>query len=202
MRVAAAGACLAAALALACARAELAAPPRAVCAGDPIPIRYNAGGASTLTIAVLPGGGPDSAGRADTVRLQLTAERFGRTVASAPTEVVVAARRLTRSVGGRTARAGRDSVSAAFTVPENEAPAVLRIAGVAAQTPRALVVDHGGRSAAVGTAPTAAFDGLPLGGSWTLRAALAPGEAFGAPAHAPPALLAVTVVAACTPSAR
>ncbi len=191
---------LAAAPALGCVKAELVPPPRVVCAGDSIPIRWNARGATSLAMRVYPGAASDSLGRADTVRLRLTAERFGRTAASAPTEVVVASGRLTRPVGGRTAPLGRDSVVATFAVPNDQAPAYLRVAGVAAAG-RALTVSHGGRDAVVsaGGAPSVAFTGLSVAGSWTLRAALAQGEIIGDPQHPPPALLSAVVTATCNP---
>ena len=187
-----------AAPALGCVKAELVPPPRVVCAGDSIPIRWNARGATSLAMRVSPGAASDSLTRADTVRLRLTAERFGRTAVSTPTEVVVATGRLTRPIGGRTAPLGRDSVVATFTVPDAEAPAYLRVAGVAAAG-RPLTVSHGGRDAIVsaGGGPTLAFAGLPVAGAWMLRAALAPGEVIGDPQHPPPALLSAAVTATC-----
>ena len=186
------------ALALGCVKAELVPPPRVVCAGDSIPIRWHARGATSLAVRVYPGAASDSLTRADTVRLRLTAERFGRTAASAPTEVVVATGRLTRPVGGRTTPLGRDSVVATFTVLDGEAPAYLRVAGVAAAG-RALTVSHGGRDAVVslGGGPSIAFAGLPVAGAWTLRAALVPGEVLGDPQRPPPALLSAAVTATC-----
>ena len=76
---------------------------------------------------------------------------------------------------------------------------MLRLDDVFADSGRAIVVRHGGAEAVVDPEeegnPT--WQGQVVSGEWELRAALAPGEAIGDPAHAPPRHLSLTLGLAC-----
>jgi hypothetical protein len=143
--------------------------------------------------------GHPTAGAPDTIRLNAKASRFGRTIASSPTEILVYPNTIVRNIIGATARLGKDSIVASFAIPDAEAPARIRIGSLFSDARRPLRIEHAGSTVNLTSDGTSSggLRGLPLSGPWTMSSPLLSGEIMGDRGHAPPATLSATIVARC-----
>lgn len=160
---------------------EFTAAPRRVCAGDTVRLTFKARGTPHL-LAVRHG-----TAVADTTSYVLVTEARGKE-ASTPMDVVTFSPAARPVLAFDVEPMGRDSLVARDSLNAETWPDALRLDDVFADSGRAVVVRHGGTEAVVDPEGEGnpSWQGLAVSGGWELRAALAPGEVIGDPAHAPP----------------
>jgi hypothetical protein len=171
---------------------EFAVTPRRVCAGDTVRMTFKTSGTPHL-LAVRHG-----TATADTTSYVLVAEKGGKRAYS-PMDVVTLSPNATPALAFDTDLLGKDSLVAADTLSPDVWPEALRLDEVFADSGRALMVSHAGKADVVGPEPDGniTWQGLPVSGTWELRAGLLPGETPGDPAQAPPAHLYLRISLAC-----
>ena len=160
---------------------EFTATPRRVCAGDTVRLAFKTRGNPHL-LAVRHG-----TDVADTTSYVLVAEGRGKQAYS-PIDVVTFSPSARPVLAFDTDILGGDSLVGRDTLGADTWPDALQLDDVSADSGRAIVVRHGGTEGVVdpeeGGNP--AWQGQTVSGAWEVRAALAPGEVAGDPAHAPP----------------
>jgi hypothetical protein len=203
--------CLCSGLKLGCpAIAKFDAQPRTTCAGRPVTLSWDTTGATVLVptpAAACHDADGHDAGQACVVTrdtlFQLQASRGGSTVRAEQEVEVVPRDGREFAIGERTQCAGSEVVAVA-TLPPQAWDATVRVDRVVADTDRRLTIVHDDRSAVLqpNADTTEVFRGTPVGGAWTLRAPIAPGEtcdspAGGARAPRPPDALGASVFVTC-----
>jgi|SRR5262245_40078423 len=156
--------------------------PRTVCAGDPVTVAWAATG--EVTIGAEPPL-PDTGAKPSSGSQRFVVERntrftvqASRVFSDARTEADVVVASPAREFGGVAACSPTER-AIALTVPlsERQVSSTLRVSSVTNVNARAIVLAKGAVSATLPAGGrSAAFDGEPLAGTWTLRADLAPGE--------------------------
>jgi hypothetical protein len=184
-----------------CVQAHLDVAPRALCQGDTATIKTRIRGSSQffLTTGVKTTDPVVVANSPDTIRLKILAKRFGREIASSPTEIIVYPNTFTRTVVGRTKPLGRDSVMTSLVVPEAESGPRIRIYEIFSDSKRPLRIAHNGLTTELSRdgSPSQALEGQSINGEWVLASPLLQGEAMGDPQHPPPRSLSAAIIASC-----
>lgn len=158
--------------------------PVRACVGDSVQVSYVVRG--TPALSVIRRGGPPS----DTTTYTLTVHRNGKT-AFGQKDVVTFWPSAATIVGFDTRPDGPDSIAAADTLSADRWGDSLPLNSAASLSGRDVRVTHAGHTVLLRADSSASPDvrGLPIAGSWILRAPLLPAESLGVPGHAPPAVL-------------
>lgn len=169
------------------------AEPNVICSGAPTTLSWIASDDGMLsstppdaTLGPVPATGTRAVMPAAATTYRLTVKRGWKTVSRDLGVEVVAAPAEAKTIGASVAdpstTCAGNTLAVTVTAPASAWDARIQVAtvGLAPGVDRTYHVEHAGRSADVSPgAPSAAFAGLPVQGSWRLSTPLAPTEACG-----------------------
>jgi len=168
------------------------AEPNVICSGAPTTLSWNASDDGTLsstppdaTLGPVPAIGTRAVTPAAATTYRLTVKSGWKTVSrDLGVEVVSVpeAKTIGASVADPSTTCEGNTLAVTVTAPASAWDARIQVAtvGLAPGVDRTYHIEHAGRSADVSAgAPSAAFAGLPVQGSWRLSTPLAPTEACG-----------------------
>jgi hypothetical protein len=190
------------------------AEPNVVCGGSPTKLSWSASNDGALS-AVPPdaslGAVAENGSRAVTpaaaTKYRLTVKRLWKSVSRDIDVEVVTAPTETKPIGGSIGDDKSQTTCEANTLavrvnapPEDWDPRItVTSVALPARVNRTYVVEHEGRSATIAPgAPSSAFAGLPVQGSWRLSTPLGPSEACGTPTV--PRNLSIDISSTCAPT--
>ncbi len=186
------------------------ATPNVICAGSQTTLTWNATTDGTLSavpadasLGPVAANGTRAVSPAGPTTYRLTVKRLWKNAArDAAVEVVVApseAKQIGASVADPSTTCEGNTLALTVTAPPADWDARIKVArvGLIAGVNRTYSVEHEGRSADVAPgAPSTAFAGLPVQGSWRLSTPLGPSEACG---RNVPRSLIIEVTSTCAP---